>query len=415
MLAHHKTITIVIDLLTFLRLPQRQLTNVWNGEILQIFAPTHLGVHIFTHNKESRGERQGNCKCHQEYVVTDGSSRGCTAVWLGNDTGIISRESLRKFIFLTLLQKEEIQRLLDLLLTLDGQQMVRLLGVGRKFTKSTAVDSIHSTELGTEGGLGIVERIDNGAAQITECNVKVTNKGVLLTGVGYKVVTLQQFFIIRGNLRLYSRITNAAAGWQELLGMSGIGNIIAHITHHVELVVQVLTFLISRALFAHGLGSNSLDTGHSQGTLVTSNILIDITQLIFNDGQTLLDKLIGGHTDLVAVLHPVLVVDVNNGLQDILSTGNGIIYTDYIDNILGIRLQISSNEATIPSSRSNIAYTTNEDIFTNIFFKIQGGLNSDGTEQGLESLANIDRNFTTFLLATKNDFRDGSRTVAIQR
>ena len=176
------------------------------------------------------------------------------------------------------------------------------------------MNRLHSSELGTEGSLGIVERIDNSTTQITERYIKVAHKWILFTGVSYKIVALQEFFIVGGNLRLYSRITDTTTGRQQLLGMCGIGDIVTHIAYHVELVVQVLALLIGGTLLTHRLGSHCLNTGHGKRTLITSNVFIDITQLIFNDGQTLLDKLIGGHTDLVAVLHPVFIIDIDNGL-----------------------------------------------------------------------------------------------------
>ena len=235
--------------------------------------------------------------------------------------------------------------------------MVGLLRVGGKLADSLAVCGLYTAELGSEGGLGIVERVDNGAPQIVQGNIEVADQRVLLTGVGDQVVTFQQLLVVRGYLCLHSGIADAGAGGQQLLGMGGIGDIVADITYHIELVVEHLTLLVGSTLLSHGLSCYRHDIGHGIGTLVSGNVLIHIAQLLLYDSQTLLDELIGGDANLVAVFDPVLVVDIDDGLEDVLSTGNGVVDTADINNVLGIGLQGGTDNSSVPACRCHKTYT----------------------------------------------------------
>ena len=144
--------------------------------------------------------------------------------------------------------------------------------------------------------------------------------------------------------------------------MIGVGNIVADVAHHVELVAQGLALLLGGTLLCHGLTGDSHHVGHGVGTLITGNVLIDITQLSLDDGQTLLDELVGGDADLVAVLDPLLAIDADDGAQDVLGTRDGVIDTPDVDNALGLLLLRGGNLGTIDLGCGGVAGTVDQDV-----------------------------------------------------
>ncbi len=57
-----------------------------------------------------------------------------------DQAGIVGGEGLRKFIFLALLEQEEVERLLDLLLAFDREKILGLLRIGRDFSTRPATE-----------------------------------------------------------------------------------------------------------------------------------------------------------------------------------------------------------------------------------------------------------------------------------
>ena len=103
---------------------------------------------------------------------------------------------------------------------------------------------------------------------------------------------------------------------------------------------------------SHGLASHSINAWHGAFALVVSNILFHMPQFLLNDPQTLLDELIGSYANLVAVLDPVLIIYINNGVEDVVGTWYADILTADVDDVVGIRLYSSRNQSAISAGNS---------------------------------------------------------------
>ena len=155
-----------------------------------------LAVHDLADDEEGGRQGQGDDERHGQDAVLVGRGGLAAAVWVGNDAGVVGGEGLRQLVLLTPLQEEEVEALLDLLLTLDGEQVVLLTGSGGELAHGHAMGGLDGIELGVERQLRVVERLENGTAQVVQTDIEVADEGVLLAGVGDKVVALEDAGVV---------------------------------------------------------------------------------------------------------------------------------------------------------------------------------------------------------------------------
>ena len=123
-----------------------------------------------------------------------------------NYTGIIVGHSLGKRILLTTVQQEEVQRLLDFLLTLDGQHLAFLGWNGRHpyLCISSTTDSIVTTY--TETYYHIVYGTDNALLHSMQRTVQFLHNGVAVAAVFYQFVATQLDSVVLADLCLHTGI-----------------------------------------------------------------------------------------------------------------------------------------------------------------------------------------------------------------
>ena len=413
-LAHHEAVALGY-LLALLGLPQGQLADVGDGEVLEVLTTADLRVAHLAEDEEGGGKGQGDGEGHQQDAVTLWGGGLAAAPRVGDDARVVGGERLRQLVLLALLQEEEIQRLLHLLLALERQQVVLLLRSGRQAAHGSTVGRLHRVELGGEGGLRVVEGLQDGAAQVAERHVDVAHQRVLLAGVRHEVVTLEDARVIFSNLLLDGTTADARAGGHELLGVGGVDNVVTHVAHHIQLVVNLLTLGVGGSLLADGLTGGLLNAEHAVGALVGGDAALDVAEFTLDDGQALLDELIGGDAHLVAVLHPVLVVDIDDRLQDIVGTRDGVVDTLDIDDVTRLGLEAGGDEGTVAAGGSHIACATDEDGRARILFIIKRRGHGDGTEGRLALRAHLHAAGAAELFAAEDEVAQHGRTVAAER
>ncbi len=210
-LDHH----LVFGLLFFLAeetedaLPQRgflavvwDLTYKWCGEVFEIFASTHAGVHVLTDEEDDQRDEQAEGDGHQEDVTTHGTGgeqaahRGC------DDAGVVGGEGLGELVLLSLLEEEEVELLLDALLTLYAKQVLCLGRVASDAGGAGCRTGSIASHLGIEGADLVVDGGDDSAALLVELGIEVLHEWVLLTGVGHEGVALQELLVVGSYLLL---------------------------------------------------------------------------------------------------------------------------------------------------------------------------------------------------------------------
>ena len=142
MLTYHEVGGCIDVLLALPGLPLWQLTDIGDGEVLQVLASTNLGIAHLAEDEEGGRNAQGNGEGDEQDAVLVGRDGTIAAPWLCDGTGVVGCEGLRQLVLLTFLQQEEVQGLLDLLLALDAEQVVGLLGIGRQLADGLTVDRL---------------------------------------------------------------------------------------------------------------------------------------------------------------------------------------------------------------------------------------------------------------------------------
>ena len=268
--------------------------------------------------------------------------------------------------------------------------MVGLVRVGRQLVECLAVHHLHGVELCAERGLGVVERVDDGTLQVCQRDVEVGHQRVLLAAVGHEVVALQQLLVVGSNLRLHGGVADTRAGGQQLVGMRGVGDVVAHVAHHIQLVADELSLLVGCTLLAHGLGGHRFHAGHGVGALVSGNVLVYIAQLLLNHCQSLLDKFVGRYADLVAVCHPVLVVDVDDGLQDVVGLSDGVVGALNVDDVLCLWFQAGRDEAAVVLRGLHKPHSLHQYLLAHLFLIVERGLQQHLADGCLRGVVHVD-------------------------
>ena len=196
---------------------ERNLAQEWDGYVLQILAATHGGVHVFTHEDDDHRDEEAQCECHQQDVAAHRSHRQVAACRRSDNTGVIGGKSLGELVFLTLLEEEEIERLLYLLLTAYGLQILSLVRVAGNLRGGMRLVSLQGAQLGAEGYHEVVDTCRNTSAHGIQVLVVIGNQWVLFAGVCHNVVALQQGLIVFSNLLLDARTVDTGIGWQHLV------------------------------------------------------------------------------------------------------------------------------------------------------------------------------------------------------
>ena len=314
---------------------ERNLAQEWDGYVLQVLASTHGGVHVFTHEDDDHRNEEAQHECHQQDVAAHWCHRQVAACRRSDDAGIISGESLGELVFLTLLEEEEIERLLYLLLTAYGLQILSLVRVAGNLRGGLRLVCLQGAQLGAEGYHKVVNTGADASAHGSQTLVVIGNQWVLLAGVCHNVVALQLSFVVFSNLLLDARTVDTGIGRQKLVLAHLACKTTADILCNGEAGVEIHDLLAHIAALLHILLCCSLYVGQQVGTLEGRDILIHVAQLMFDDTEALGDETGGGNGHLVLVVEPVLAVYGDDGVEDILGTlGKHILVTQVDDGSL---------------------------------------------------------------------------------
>ena len=310
----------------------RYLAEEGHREVFQVLAPTHGGIHILTHEDDHNRYQQAEHEGHEPDVAAHGGHGQVAARRRGDDAGVVGGEGLGKFVFLALLQQEEVERLLHLLLAAYTLQVLGLVGVAGNLRGSLRLAGLEVAELGVERSDEVVDALHDAAAHGGEALVVVGHQGVLLAGVGHQVVALQLGLVVFRYLLLYGRALDAGVGGQQLVLAHLAGEEVAYVFGHGQTRVEVENLLVGFRTALHILLCGSLYVGQQVAALERRNVFVDIAQLMLDDAQSLGDEARGGDGHLVFVVHPVLAIHGDDGVEHIFGTLGELVFIGEVDD-----------------------------------------------------------------------------------
>ena len=297
---------------------QRNLAGKRQGQVLEVLAAAHPGVHALKQVDHRHGDQQAEDEGHHQNLALVGGGRYHGAHRGRDHPGVVGSEGLRELVLLALLEQEEVERFLDLLLTLHGEQVSALARVLGYALGGPALAVLEGVDLGVQGLDMVVDGGDDGPAHGLERLVHVHHEGVGLAAVGHEVVALELEAVVVGDLLLYAGALYAGVGGQQLVLPCVAGEVVAHVARHRQLGAELEYAGAGLAALAHVHAGRGLHVGKQVLALVGRDVLVHDAQLMLYHREALVDEHRGAHGYLVLVLDPVLVVDGYQGVEHVL-------------------------------------------------------------------------------------------------
>ena len=294
-----------------------QLAEEGGGHILEVFAAADGGVEDFLEVEPGERNREAEQESDQIDHFLVRSDRGAGTGGRGHDTGVVGGEGLREFIFLAFLEEEEVQGLLDLLLAFVGEQASGLERDVAHARLRGALGLLRGTDLDADGLDVVVQGGQDGAAQRAQLLVQVFDEEVLFGGGLDQAVALEHRRVVLVDLALGAGIVDAYVGRQQGAG-GGAGDVGLKEAGDGELVVELHQVLAGLGGELHVHAGRGFVVGDPVFTLVGGDGLVHVAEFLLDDVESVGDELVGGGRDLVLVLDPVLVVDVDDHAKDVL-------------------------------------------------------------------------------------------------
>ena len=300
----------------FLLIDGRQLAEEGGGHVFQVFSPTHGGVEDFLEVEPGEGDREAQEQGDEVDHLLVGRDRSVGAARGGDDARVVGGEGLGELVLLALLEQIEVQSFLDLLLALVGEQAAGLERDVAHARLGGALGLLRGTDLDADGLDVVVQGGQDRAAQGGELLVQVLDEEVLFGGGLDQAVALEHRRVVLVDLALGAGVVDAHVGGQQSAGGGG-GDVGLQEAGDGELVIELHQVLagLGAELHVHA-GSRTVVRDAVLGS-VGGDGLVHGAELLLDDAEAVGDEFVGARGDLVFVLDPVLVVDVDDHAQDI--------------------------------------------------------------------------------------------------
>ena len=288
------------------------------GETLDILAAAHGGVHALAEVEQSDRQHQTQGQGDEQDVAVVGRDGIGVAKRGGDDADVVGGEGLVHLVLLALLEQEEVELLLDLLLTAHAREVLLLLRAGGDFRRGLVLVLLRVAQLQVDCAAEVVDALQDDLADLGQLLVVVAHDGVALRGVGDERVALEQERVVFCDLLLNARRFQSGVGRQELARLGTARQHALHVLCHGALRVEGQHLLLALLRLLHGHLRGSLYGRQQVAALIAGDVAIDTAQLALDDSQALVDKLRRGDRQHVLVSHPALLIDRNEGVDDVV-------------------------------------------------------------------------------------------------
>ena len=174
---------------------ERNFAHERDAEFFNVLAAPDLGVGGLYEVNDAERQCQSEHDGDEEYHLPVRGLRHPAACRRGDYPGIVCSEGLRELILLTFLEEEEVEGLLDFLLTLHRDEVLGLGRIGLDAGGVLSLAGFQGIDPGLDGVDDIVEGDEDGAAHRLESAVQVYYQRVLLAAVGHEAVAAEEVLI----------------------------------------------------------------------------------------------------------------------------------------------------------------------------------------------------------------------------
>ena len=305
-----------------------------------------------------------------------------------DDPCVVGGERLREFVLLTLLQEEEVQSLLHGLLTLDREELLRLVRIRGDARGVLAGGALEILVFRVEGKDLVVYGPGDRPPHRGQSLVEILHEHVLLAGVRHKVVPLQDLGVVLGDAVLDRLAAQSHVGGKRLVAVVLLADVVLDVARHVELVAHVLELLVQHRALLHVHRRCGTHVRDHVLRLVGGDVGVHARQLALDHPETVVDEHRSGVRYLVLVTHPVLVIDGDQGVKDVLGTLGGHVLDRERDDVGVLVGEVHLESVQVRLRHAALARLSDVD---RLFHRLPGVvlrlLNDDPSDRSLERVA----------------------------
>ena len=184
-------------------------------------------------------------------------------------------------------------------------------------------------------------------------------------------------------------VLEAGAGGQGL-GERLLDQLAADVLDGAELAVQGQQFPLVLGALRQILRGGCLDVGQEVFALEGGNVFVDVAQLALDDAEAVGDELRGADGDLVLVLDPVFVVDLDEGVQQVFGLADGGIADAEVDDGGFLVAQAGLKGGGVGIGGGLQAALAVGDVAADPFGGEGGGGDGQGADGGRQGVAGLD-------------------------
>lgn len=234
-----------------------------------------------------------------------------------DDPCVVGGERLRELVLLAFLQEEEVQSLLHGLLTLDREELLRLVRIRGDARGVLAGGALEILVFRVEGKDLVVYGPGDRPPHRGQSLVEILHEHVLLAGVRHKVVPLQDLGVVLGDAALDRLAAQPHVGGKRLVAVVLLADVVLDVARHVELVAHVLELLAQHGALLHVHRGGGTHVRDHVLRLVGRDVGVHARELALDDAEPVVDEHRRGVGYLVLVPDPVLVVHGDEGAKDV--------------------------------------------------------------------------------------------------
>ena len=153
-------------------------------------------------------------------------------------------------------------------------------------------------------------------------------------------------------------------GGKRLVAVVLLADVVLDVARHVELVAHVLELLVQHRALLHVHRRCGTHVRDHVLRLVGGDVGVHARQLALDHPETVVDEHRSGVRYLVLVTHPVLVIDGDQGVQDVLGTLGGHVLDRERDDVGVLVGEVHLESVQVRLCHAALAQDPHEVIFT---------------------------------------------------
>ena len=283
--------------------------------VLDVAAAAHAGVHEGREQDDDGGEEEAGEEAQEHDAPAVGRYEGAAAVGAFDHAGVVVGHGLGEGVLLAAVEQEEVERLLDLLLALDREDLALLAGDGCDARLGGALVAAGVATLDFDGHDDVVDAAQDVGAELGQGRRKFLDDGVGLGALVLEAVALELDGVVLRDLALDGLVVDAEVGGNEVVGPGGVGEVFLDEHGDAQLGVVLEGVGAVPGRLAHVARGHGADVDDLVVAAVRLELVLDAAELAADDLEALVDEVGGVDGYLVLVVDGLFVVDLDDGVE----------------------------------------------------------------------------------------------------